>query len=122
MTQSKLPRVALDGLDALAGEVTLKGQVFGVKHITSGAWRGARKLQDDQAKRDAGDTVPYDVDAIFDIARALVVGMPDDVKDGLTVEQATAILMVANDRIAEVEKLFAPKAPGGHSRRTRSRR
>lgn len=122
MTQQKLPRVALDGLDALAGEVELKGKVYGVKHITSGAWRGARKLQEDQARRDAGEKVDYDVDAIFDIARALVVEMPDDVKDGLTVEQATAILMVANERIAEVEALFAPKAPGGRSRRMRSPR
>lgn len=121
-TNDKLPRVALDGLAALAGEVELAGNVYGVKHITSGAWRGARKLQDDEARRKGGEQVPYDLDAIFSIARALVVDMPDDVKDSLTVEQATAILMVANERVAEVDKLFGPKVDRGASRRTRSPR
>jgi hypothetical protein len=122
MTQTKLPRVALDGLTILAGEVTLNGKVYGVKHITSGAWRGARKLQEDEVRRQAGEKVSYDLDAIFDIARALVTDMPDDVKDSLTAEQATAILMVANERIAEVEALFSPKAGRPALRGTRSPR
>lgn len=112
-----LPRINLDEVSMPAGEVTIKGEVYTVSHVTSASWDGAKKLQDDERRRQAGEKVTPDVSTIFRIARSLCPTMPDHVKDNLTIEQATAILQVATGQADQVEKLFGPKAKGGPSRR-----
>lgn len=118
---TKLPRIALDPLSLHAGEVELGGKVYPVLHVTAKAFRGSRKLQEDETRRKGGEQVAYDLDLIFEMARSLVPAMPVEVADSLTADQAVAILGVANGSIAEVEKLY-PKAKAGASRPTRSRR
>lgn len=111
-----LPRINLDDVLVPAGEVTLGGAVYIVTHVTSASWEGAKKLQEDERRRQAGETVAPDVDAIFRIARSLVPTMPEAVRATLTIEQATAILQVAVHQADEVEKLY-PKATAGASPR-----
>jgi len=107
-----LPRINLDEVMVPAGEVTIKGVVYHVSHVTAASWEGAKKLQEDERRRLAGEKVIPDVDTVFRVARSLVYDMPEEVKGGLAIEQATAILQVACGLADEVEKLF-PKATAG---------
>lgn len=116
MTPAPLPRINLDEVSMPAGEVTIKGEVYLVSHVTSASWDGAKKLQDDERRRQEGEKVVPDVAVIFRIAKSLLPNMPEAVKDHLTIEQATAVLQVATHQADQVETLF-PKAKGPASRR-----